>query len=206
MRTQQRSASWAPATWARSHLGEGQRRACQQSNPGNAHQHVTGALLLSGLLLLAGLHPLSSPVDVRKVAHKLGSLRTSPTSDGQLSPPPLSDDELEGAQRLRPDPDSPTSRLLEAAARRTLAASQHNTPEKTKFSYISDIMRNPGPAKAARAELGRALSEAGRGPEVTGGHPVEALQFEASISHIICVAAVRVGFGNQVLGAGYSWA
>lgn len=63
-----------------------------------------------------------------------GSCGGSP-SGGGLSPPALSDDEFEGAQRLRPDPDSPTSRLLEAAARRSLenAASQQTTPDK-RFS------------------------------------------------------------------------
>lgn len=46
--------------------------------------------------------------------------------ESPLAPP--SDDE--GVERIVADPDSPTSRLLEQAARRSLPASQHGTPTK----------------------------------------------------------------------------
>eukprot|EP00887_Chlorella_sp_A99_P007200 scaffold2.g7200.t1 len=133
-------------------------------------------------LCLAGRHPLSSPVDIARVAHQLGALRTSPgshPSDGQLSPPPLSDDELEGAQRLRPDPDSPTSKLLEAAARRSLAAASHQSKPDRKFSFLKDIARNPELAKAARAEA------AGQAPGASTGGGGAKLDRQATIAEQI---------------------
>lgn len=63
-------------------------------------------------------------------------------------PPPLGP----GCCRLVADPDSPTSRLLERAARRSLASSAQSTPDK-KFSFIKDIARNPEIARAARRAL-----------------------------------------------------
>lgn len=80
--------------------------------------------------------------------------------------------------RLVADPDSPTSRLLERAAQRSLAssASAKNTPEK--FSYMKDIARNPELARAARRALssspdvagsGAGGGAAGRGPGGGGG-------------------------------------
>lgn len=64
------------------------------------------------------------------------------------------------------DPDSPTSRLLERAARRSLASSAQSTPDK-KFSFIKDIARNPEIARAARRALsatpGLGFVQAGEG-------------------------------------------
>lgn len=80
-----------------------------------------------------------------------------------------SDGELEEPKRLVADPDSPTSRLLERAARRSLASSAHSTPDK-KFSFIKDIARNPEIARAARRALSSSpgLSSAPTGGEGAG--------------------------------------
>jgi hypothetical protein len=75
-------------------------------------------------------------------------------SESPLSPPSDDEDALAGAERLVPDPDSPTSRLLLRAARRSLreAEESSSTPER-RFSFLNDIARNPKLAAAARQEL-----------------------------------------------------
>ena len=85
-------------------------------------------------------HPLSATPPQAPAAVKLlprprsrGQVAQQPAEDaGTLSPLSLSDEEVDGVQRLAPDPDSPTSRLLEQAARRSLQEAQHRkgTPEK----------------------------------------------------------------------------
>ena len=93
-------------------------------------------------------HPLSKPPQQQprppaalasRLGSKLAELRTGgggaaevSDGDGTLSPLSLSDEELGGVERLVQDPDSPTSRLMEQAARRSLAesVSRKGTPEK----------------------------------------------------------------------------
>jgi hypothetical protein len=90
-------------------------------------------------------------------------------------------------RRLVADPDSPTSRLLERAARRSLANSAKNTPEK--FSYLKDIVRNPDIARAARRALSSSPSACGSngasaGPgATTSGASLQHLQFGKEIDH-----------------------
>ncbi|KAL4422671.1 hypothetical protein ABPG75_008868 [Micractinium tetrahymenae] len=115
---------------------------------------------------LQGPHPLaggsSEQLDI--VSQRLGAIRTKETdgiSDGEALSPLGSDLEDE-PKRLVADPDSPTQRLLERAARRSLASSAKSTPDK-KFSFMQDIARNPEIARAAR----RALSSS-RGLDFTG--------------------------------------
>ncbi|KAL4448994.1 hypothetical protein ABPG77_007711 [Micractinium sp. CCAP 211/92] len=106
---------------------------------------------------LQGPHPLaggpSEPLNIG--SQRLGGLCTKDgdaCSDAEALSPLGSDGELEGPKRLVADPDSPTSRLLERAARRSLASSAQSTPDK-KFSFIKDIARNPEIARAARRAL-----------------------------------------------------
>lgn len=75
-------------------------------------------------------------------------------SNSNISPLscPSDEDELQGASRIVADPDSPTSRLMEQAARRSLTEANVGTPER-RFSFLNDIARNPRLAEAARLEL-----------------------------------------------------
>ncbi|GAB4820234.1 hypothetical protein N2152v2_007280 [Parachlorella kessleri] len=107
-------------------------------------------------------HPLSATPPQAPAAVKLlpgprsrGQAAQQQAEDaaGTLSPLSLSDEEVDGVQRLAPDPDSPTSRLLEEAARRSLQEAQHKKGTPGKFSFSKDIARNPELAKAARAQL-----------------------------------------------------
>lgn len=63
------------------------------------------------------------------------------------------------------DPDSPTSKLLERAAQRSLEQHQGrsglHTEENPRFDYQRDIARNPRLARAARLELDAAASAVG---------------------------------------------
>lgn len=82
-----------------------------------------------------------------------------------------------GLRRLVADPDSPTSRLLERAAQRSLAASANSTPDgKSKFSYLKDIVRNPEVARAARAALSSSPEVVVGGGAARGGAGNGALQ------------------------------
>lgn len=75
-------------------------------------------------------------------------------NSGEESPlSTISDDEDDLAgRRLVADPDSPTSKLLERAAQRSLRDAELTTPER-RFSYVNDIARNPKLAAAARMEF-----------------------------------------------------
>jgi hypothetical protein len=93
--------------------------------------------------------------------------------------------------RLVADPDSPTSRLLERAARRSLAASAHSTPDgKGKFSYLKDIARNPEIARAARAALSSSPDVGvggGAGRGAAGGGGLQPLQSAPELDSLTAV-------------------
>ena len=95
--------------------------------------------------------PITSPIKTLLHAKIAGA---GVATDSPLSPPSDDEDALAGAERLVPDPDSPTSRLLLRAARRSLreAEESSSTPER-RFSFLNDIARNPKLAAAARQEL-----------------------------------------------------
>ena len=70
--------------------------------------------------------------------------------------------------RQFPDPDSPTSQLLERAAQRSLLEAERRAnlefEEIPRFDYQRDIARNPRLARAARLELDAAASAGGTPP------------------------------------------
>lgn len=95
--------------------------------------------------------PITSPI--KTILHaKIAGAEVA--AESPLSPPSDDENALAGAERLVPDPDSPTSRLLLRAARRSLREAEENssTPER-RFSFLNDIARNPKLAAAARQEL-----------------------------------------------------
>ncbi|PSC67166.1 sulfur stress regulator [Micractinium conductrix] len=106
----------------------------------------------------AAPHPLQvRPSAPLAINNKLEALAHDSEGEG-LSP--LGSDIEDGPRRLVEDPDSPTSRLLERAARRSLASSAQATPER--FSYLKDIARNPELARAARRALSASPQQAGQ--------------------------------------------
>jgi hypothetical protein len=125
---------------------------------------------------------------------------TQINTESPLSPPSDDDDALAGAERLVPDPDSPTSRLLLRAARRSLreAEESSSTPER-RFSFLNDIARNPKLAAAARRELEAAQSGTpspiaaggtgtftktpGSGGASTGGHTLSNLSHSSTYNN-----------------------
>ncbi|KAI3430402.1 hypothetical protein D9Q98_004997 [Chlorella vulgaris] len=133
-----------------------------------------------------GPHPLQTrPVPI---------VGAPPLADEESDPlSPLSDlgSDEDAPRRLVADPDSPTSRLLERAAQRSLASSARNTPEK--FSYIKDIARNPEVARAARRALSSSPCESsatgggrGHGPGGNGGmHPLQSSPELDSLTAVI---------------------
>ncbi len=102
--------------------------------------------------------------------------------------------------RLVADPDSPTSRLLERAARRSLASSAQSTPDK-KFSFIKDIARNPEIARAARRALasspGLGFAQPGGGSAGAAGADTAAAGGAAPAS--AAVQHLQVGSGLCVV-------
>lgn len=118
------------------------RRGCEHTPHRGRHRPGQQTLPAS---FFAGIDVNPNPLTTgsltthaRALASKLSQLRTgpagSPGSEGALSPLSLSDEEVNGVQRLAPDPDSPTSRLLEQAARRSLAASESKNGAAEKAS------------------------------------------------------------------------
>ncbi|KAH7622906.1 putative 5-hydroxyisourate hydrolase [Nannochloris sp. 'desiccata'] len=122
-----------------------------QITPEQVRQHFHVPLTWNPYETLTAPVPITSPIKALLHAKIAGA---QVATDSPLSPPSGDEDVLAGAERLVPDPDSPTSRLLLRAARRSLREAEEfsSTPER-RFSFLNDIARNPKLAAAARQEL-----------------------------------------------------
>ena len=107
---------------------------------------------------------MTPPVAITAPPIKTRLLVKAESTDSPLSPP---SDEEAGPQRLVADPDSPTSRLLERAARRSLQQAEASSTPERRFNFLNDIARNPKLAAAARMELESASG--GMSPITSGG-------------------------------------
>jgi hypothetical protein len=122
----------------------------------NFKNHVYIFYLPAVFFFLTEVAPSTGPVAIVSpikalLQTKLAGLTIA--AESPLSPPSDDEDALAGAERLVPDPDSPTSRLLLRAARRSLQEAEASSTPERRFSFLNDIARNPKLAAAARQEL-----------------------------------------------------